>query len=683
MGEPDPNPLGPFQDFSEIPIPELEVEKAEETLLQALIDNGNFLGISSMLLTFDSTSRPDIVEALTRVALRYGYDKQLLEWTFQEAVETTERKETAFRENSVFSVILVEYHRLKSQAFINQLFESTLKRVQADQEYLDMRRTSIVDEKSREQYNSPEEMERVRKNGKKLRASASEFMRTLRNQRGLVAEHVGPAHYVASQTITDMFGDDVELLDNTFTGLFYLRFLSNGLVIPKQWGIQLTQPRDPRVQKLSRTKSQSRADEQLKVTMLNLSQLSKLVTKIGLQEEYEEWEPLFPCTDMVGMMTDTVQKIQKTMQNTAPVWPSPKPWDDVGAREASKKDIQLLLEYFSKSAEGRSMLFNQKLIAIVYKRDDRGIKYAPKDMMLTYQSIMSLFMEKHVLRAWLEQGRKGKKRSRLWSKTSGKMRKIQTVNPIEKENYESKDEHFKYDPVATLDHLREDKKFVILVFYRGKWCPYCQEYMKEWNELGQRVADAGGLVIGVSAQGMDRSQRTQAEWGLRYPLIGDPENQLAYLYGAFVQKGKFINNAKYPYGMAHAAIVALNEDDIRFFFWRSVPTKTNLQGAKERMDVNWAFRSIMRENHSLLRSDSDYSLDTSMDSFDTTEDEASSEYSEEERDSCLADLTSEELAKFLRRRPDLGLKAVPELAKDKQYRDAFHSARKAHRNQKK
>jgi peroxiredoxin len=44
------------------------------------------------------------------------------------------------------------------------------------------------------------------------------------------------------------------------------------------------------------------------------------------------------------------------------------------------------------------------------------------------------------------------------------------------------------------------KGYVVLVFYRGEWCPYCNRYLKELEESLGQIAAKGATVIAVTPE---------------------------------------------------------------------------------------------------------------------------------------------------------------------------------------
>ena len=71
-------------------------------------------------------------------------------------------------------------------------------------------------------------------------------------------------------------------------------------------------------------------------------------------------------------------------------------------------------------------------------------------------------------------------------------------------------------------------KPVVLVFYRGAWCPYCNLTLRAYqNELIPGLIERGVGLIAISPQKPDGSARMQQTQDLSYTVLSDPGNQLA------------------------------------------------------------------------------------------------------------------------------------------------------------
>lgn len=76
---------------------------------------------------------------------------------------------------------------------------------------------------------------------------------------------------------------------------------------------------------------------------------------------------------------------------------------------------------------------------------------------------------------------------------------------------------------------------VILTFYRGGWCPYCNLELRAYQRLLPEIERAGASLITVSPQTPDESLSTAEKNGLGFDVLSDRGSRVAEAYGlAFV-----------------------------------------------------------------------------------------------------------------------------------------------------
>jgi peroxiredoxin len=62
---------------------------------------------------------------------------------------------------------------------------------------------------------------------------------------------------------------------------------------------------------------------------------------------------------------------------------------------------------------------------------------------------------------------------------------------------------------------------VVLVFYRGGWCPYCKIHLRGFQKSLTDFNAAGALVAAISPQLPDQSLTTQEKDKLAFPVLSD------------------------------------------------------------------------------------------------------------------------------------------------------------------
>ena len=72
---------------------------------------------------------------------------------------------------------------------------------------------------------------------------------------------------------------------------------------------------------------------------------------------------------------------------------------------------------------------------------------------------------------------------------------------------------------------------VVLSFYRGGWCPYCNVELRALQGELPRIRASGAQLIAVSPQTPDHSLNTAAKHNLSFEVLSDLGNRIARAYG--------------------------------------------------------------------------------------------------------------------------------------------------------
>ena len=68
-----------------------------------------------------------------------------------------------------------------------------------------------------------------------------------------------------------------------------------------------------------------------------------------------------------------------------------------------------------------------------------------------------------------------------------------------------------------------EKQKVLVVFYRGGWCPYCAKQLSELQANQKKFADAGAIIVGISSDSTEDANKTRDKLGLNFELYSDPQ----------------------------------------------------------------------------------------------------------------------------------------------------------------
>jgi peroxiredoxin len=72
---------------------------------------------------------------------------------------------------------------------------------------------------------------------------------------------------------------------------------------------------------------------------------------------------------------------------------------------------------------------------------------------------------------------------------------------------------------------------LVIIFYRGRWCAYCNAQLAALQEVHKQIADAGASLVAISPQTQKHSYMTRDMHKLRFPVLSDAGNQVARKFG--------------------------------------------------------------------------------------------------------------------------------------------------------
>jgi peroxiredoxin len=72
---------------------------------------------------------------------------------------------------------------------------------------------------------------------------------------------------------------------------------------------------------------------------------------------------------------------------------------------------------------------------------------------------------------------------------------------------------------------------VVLSFYRGVWCPYCNIELQALQAALPQLTQLGARLIAISPQSAANSRKSMRENKLHFPILSDVNNQVAESFG--------------------------------------------------------------------------------------------------------------------------------------------------------
>lgn len=82
-------------------------------------------------------------------------------------------------------------------------------------------------------------------------------------------------------------------------------------------------------------------------------------------------------------------------------------------------------------------------------------------------------------------------------------------------------------------------KYVVLYFYPKDDTPGCTREACAFRDRSQEIQDLGAVVLGVSADSVEKHLKFTQKYDLNFPLLADTEHELAEKYGAWREKNMY------------------------------------------------------------------------------------------------------------------------------------------------
>jgi len=84
-------------------------------------------------------------------------------------------------------------------------------------------------------------------------------------------------------------------------------------------------------------------------------------------------------------------------------------------------------------------------------------------------------------------------------------------------------------PVSSADLLREGP--LVVTFYRGVWCPYCNLDLQALQAELPALREAGAQLVAISPQSAPNSRKSVRQNTLTFPILSDTHNDVASAFG--------------------------------------------------------------------------------------------------------------------------------------------------------
>ncbi|WP_068784174.1 peroxiredoxin-like family protein [Paenibacillus phocaensis] len=95
-------------------------------------------------------------------------------------------------------------------------------------------------------------------------------------------------------------------------------------------------------------------------------------------------------------------------------------------------------------------------------------------------------------------------------------------------------------PVNLYDELSQGP--VVLTFYRGGWCPFCNTQLRAYQKVLPQIEAIGGRLIAVSPQSPDNTLTQQEKEELQFQVLSDTNGVTAAAYNILYDVPDYIQD---------------------------------------------------------------------------------------------------------------------------------------------
>lgn len=102
-------------------------------------------------------------------------------------------------------------------------------------------------------------------------------------------------------------------------------------------------------------------------------------------------------------------------------------------------------------------------------------------------------------------------------------------------------------PVSSSDLLKLGN--LVVVFYRGAWCPFCNTYLHKLQKSVPQITANGGQLVAISVENADRSMAVAKKNELNFTVLSDPNLNVARSFGIVYQLSDETNEKYKGFGL--------------------------------------------------------------------------------------------------------------------------------------
>lgn len=115
-------------------------------------------------------------------------------------------------------------------------------------------------------------------------------------------------------------------------------------------------------------------------------------------------------------------------------------------------------------------------------------------------------------------------------------------------------------PVRSADLLARGP--LVVVFYRGGWCPYCNIYLHRWQEDLPALAQRGATLVAISGEKPDGTAAIVKKLQATFVVLSDPGYAVSRRFGVVYEVPRVAADALRKHGLDLAAYYGTPRDEL-------------------------------------------------------------------------------------------------------------------------
>jgi len=90
---------------------------------------------------------------------------------------------------------------------------------------------------------------------------------------------------------------------------------------------------------------------------------------------------------------------------------------------------------------------------------------------------------------------------------------------------------------------------IVIVFYRGAWCPYCNLYLRSMQKYLPKIDAKGASLVAISGESLDNSLSVEQKDNLKFTVLSDPNLAVSRQFGIVYEMPKMLDEAYVTLGL--------------------------------------------------------------------------------------------------------------------------------------